>query len=78
MKDSKEVKHNLPTDSRHKDKKSPQRRICDLTIVADHLFYADVGEKSVEKTILQMLWHIKAGFSTVFKYEKGKNCPKMV
>lgn len=38
---------------------SPQRRICDLTIVADHLFFGDVGEHSVEKTVLQMLWHIK-------------------
>ncbi len=38
---------------------SPQRRICDLTIVADHLFFSDVGEGSVEKTVLQMLWHIK-------------------
>ena len=36
-----------------------QRRTCDLTIVADHLFFRQVGESSVEKTVLQMLWHIK-------------------
>jgi hypothetical protein len=43
----------------HGSSKMPQRRICDLTIVADHLFFADVGEKSIEKTVLQMLWHVK-------------------
>ena len=36
-----------------------QRRTCDLTIVADHLFFRQVGEGSVEKTVLQMLWHVK-------------------
>ena len=36
-----------------------QRKICDLTIVADHTFFAEVGGESLDKTILQMLWHIK-------------------
>ena len=36
-----------------------QRKICDLTIVADHTFFAEVGGGSLDKTILQMLWHIK-------------------
>ena len=35
------------------------RRLCDLTVVADHLFFVEIGESSVEKTVLQMLWHIK-------------------
>ena len=39
--------------------KAIQRRTCDLTIVADHLFFRQVGESSVEKTVLQMLWHVK-------------------
>ena len=36
-----------------------QRRTCDITIVADHLFFHQIGEGSVEKTVLQMLWHVK-------------------
>ena len=36
-----------------------QRKMCDLTIVADHTFFAEVGGGSLDKTILQMLWHIK-------------------
>ena len=57
------MKQNLPNGKENAKKtNNPQRRICDLTIVADHLFYSDVGEKSVEKTILQMLWHIKVAF----------------
>ena len=42
-----------------------QRRTCDLTIVADHLFFRQVGEGSVEKTVLQMLWHVKVSFISV-------------
>ena len=43
-----------------KGKKKPiQRRTCDITIVADHLFFHEIGEGSVEKTVLQMLWHVK-------------------
>ena len=37
----------------------PQRRVCDLTLVADHLFYEEIGENDLSKTVLQMLWHIK-------------------
>ena len=37
----------------------PGKMLCDLTIVADHLFFEGVGEGSVEKTVLQMLWHVK-------------------
>ena len=36
-----------------------ERKICDLTLVADHLFFQDVGEASLEKTVLQMLWHVR-------------------
>ena len=36
-----------------------QRKMCDLTIVADHTFFAEVGGGSLDKTILQMLWHVK-------------------
>ena len=41
------------------DDSVPARKICDLTIVADHLFFQEVGEGSLEKTVLQMLWHVK-------------------
>ena len=27
--------------------------------MADHLFFSEVGEGSVERTVLIMLWHIK-------------------
>lgn len=36
-----------------------QRKICDLTIVADHVFFQEVGLNDVSKTVLQMLWHVK-------------------
>ena len=42
-----------------KDKKPYHRKICDLTIVADHTFYQEVGDSSLDKTVLQMLWHVK-------------------
>ena len=42
-----------------KDKKPYHRKICDLTIVADHTFYQEVGDGSLDKTVLQMLWHVK-------------------
>ena len=42
-----------------KDKKPYHRKICDLTIVADHTFYQEVGGSSLDKTVLQMLWHVK-------------------
>ena len=29
------------------------------SIVADHLFFSEVGEGSVEHTVLIMLWHVK-------------------
>ena len=29
------------------------------SIVADHLFFSEVGEGSVERTVLMMLWHVK-------------------
>ena len=29
------------------------------SIVADHLFFSEVGEGSVERTVLIMLWHVK-------------------
>ena len=40
-------------------KKPYQRKLCDLTIVADHTFFEEVGQNSLDKTVLQMLWHIK-------------------
>jgi hypothetical protein len=39
--------------------KIPPKKICELTIVADHKFFADVGENSIEQTVVQMLWHVK-------------------
>ena len=27
--------------------------------MADHLFFSEVGEGSVERTVLIMLWHVK-------------------
>ena len=39
--------------------KPRQRKICDLTIVADHTYFQEVGGGSLDSTILQMLWHIK-------------------
>lgn len=40
-------------------KRQFQRKICDLTIVADHKFFQEVGLNDVDKTVLQMLWHVK-------------------
>lgn len=40
-------------------KKPYQRKICDLTVVADHTFFQEVGGGSLDKTVLQMLWHLK-------------------
>ena len=34
-------------------------RECELTVVADHLFYEEIGEGNLEKTVMQMLWHVK-------------------
>ena len=36
-----------------------KRKLCELTIVADHLFFNEIGEGSLEKTVMQMLWHVK-------------------
>ena len=33
--------------------------MCELTVVADHLFYEEIGEGNLEKTVMQMLWHVK-------------------
>ena len=41
------------------NKKPYQRKLCDLTIVADHTFFEEVGQKSIDKTVLQMLWHVR-------------------
>jgi|LakMenEpi03Aug12_release.lakeMendotaPanAssembly.Ray.scaffolds.fasta_scaffold1743279_1 hypothetical protein len=50
--------------------KSPSRKMCDLTIVADHLFYEEIGEGSLEKTVLQMLWHVKEANAVFQSKEK--------
>ncbi|XP_059096532.1 disintegrin and metalloproteinase domain-containing protein 10-like isoform X2 [Tigriopus californicus] len=44
---------------RQNTSKSMTRRWCDLTLVADHLFFQEIGEESVENAIVQMLWHIR-------------------
>jgi hypothetical protein len=44
--------------------------MCDLTIVADHLFYEEIGEGSLEKTVLQMLWHVKEANAVFQSKEK--------
>ena len=41
------------------DKKNIVRKVCELTVVADHLFYEEIGEGNLEKTVMQMLWHVK-------------------
>lgn len=45
--------------SRKDNSKSVVRRWCDLTIVADHLFFKEIGGESVENAVIQMLWHIR-------------------
>ena len=30
-----------------------------IELVADHTFFEEVGQRSIEKTVLQMLWHVK-------------------
>lgn len=49
---------NLPKDLKNGPLES-KGHICDLTLVADHLFFTEVGEGSLEKTVLQVLWHVK-------------------
>ena len=34
-------------------------KCCEVTLVADHLFYEDVGLNSLQYTIMIMLWHVK-------------------
>ena len=36
-----------------------KRKLCDITIVSDHLFFHEIGGSSVHDTILQMMWHLK-------------------
>jgi len=40
-------------------KKSCTRKSCQLTIVADHFFFDEVGKGSLQNTVLLMLWHVK-------------------
>ncbi len=49
----------LPEDRVEADDKSNSKYVCDLTIVSDHLFFSEIGEGSVERTVMQMLWHVK-------------------
>ena len=52
-------------------KKPYQRKLCDLTIVADHTFFEEVGQNSLDKTVLQMLWHIKEANAMIQSEEKS-------
>jgi len=36
-----------------------QRRQCELTLVADHHFYIEMGQGSLRSTLIQLLWHVK-------------------
>ena len=58
--------------------KRPTRRQCEVALIVDHLFFANVGDFSVEKTVLQVLWLLKVrlqfqaiknlGFMSLSKY----------
>ena len=37
----------------------PVRRVCDVALVVDHLFYRDVGGSDVEDTLAQVFWIVK-------------------
>jgi len=45
--------------SKNCTKTSCEPRVCELTIVADHLFYQQVGKGSLHNTVMLMLWHVK-------------------
>jgi len=36
-----------------------RRRQCELTLVADHHFYLEMGGGSLRSTLIQLLWHVK-------------------
>ncbi|XP_023343181.1 disintegrin and metalloproteinase domain-containing protein 10 [Eurytemora carolleeae] len=38
---------------------SCQPKVCELTLVADHFFYDEVGKSSLHNTVMLMLWHAK-------------------
>ena len=41
--------------------------------MADHLFFSEVGEGSVERTVLIMLWHVKEANQLI--QAKVQSCP---
>ncbi len=35
------------------------RRVCDLALVVDHLFFKDIGKSDLQKTLVQIFWIVK-------------------
>ncbi len=56
---AKEKRHNILKTKRFKRPKRQtpkERRVCDVALVVDHLFYQEVGRKDVIRTLLQVIY----------------------
>ena len=64
--------------SQRRRRQAPERRSCDLALVADHIFHNEVGMGDILTTITIMLYHIKeanAVFMTKdFDNDKVSDC----
>ena len=64
--------------SQRRRRQAPERRSCDLALVADHIFHKEVGMGDIVTTITIMLYHIKeanAVFMTKdFDNDKVSDC----
>ena len=59
------------TSSRRKRSAEPQRRVCSLALVADHIFHKEVGGGDIASTVLQMLYHVREA-NAVFLTKVGQ------
>ena len=60
------------TSSRRKrSAEEPQRRVCSLALVADHIFHKEVGGGDIASTVLQMLYHVREA-NAVFLTKVGQ------
>ena len=59
------------TSSRRKRSPEPQRRVCSLALVADHIFHKEVGGGDIASTVLQMLYHVREA-NAVFLTKVGQ------
>ena len=57
--------------SRRKRSAEPQRRVCSLALVADHIFHKEVGGGDIASTVLQMLYHVREA-NAVFLTKVGQ------